>query len=825
MGFQNFEEPYITKKPSFVGRVFNNILGYPYFYLEKYRESVRVGRYNRLNRIAEQKVGFEFARVSKGLFFALLISIFLSWAIDLSLAWILNLSRINGYFYNLNSVLANLSDFLSSVYLPQIRFTPLEVGFIQEFVTVSIGAISALIGLIFALYAVGFQLTTDKYSSEVSDYINNEKVGNFFFKLLIFTDVFLLYVLLEIKIFNIYPLWSFLLCLVLVSLSMFGILIFKDSYLTGLKPRSLFRRLLQEARDYIKIATNRRGFSFHSVSVIYHARESLRKTIDLLGALYEDLKRNKNWNDSVYAPLGFSQILVGYIEKKKYIDRDRGWWFFQKYKEVKANNSTSLTLKLNYELKGTGPLNLASPDEAWVEDHIVTWFKQFNQDVEPGKEKEKFTLQLVAAYQAILFGEYRTDNEGRSHKATIGAYGNQEFDTFNKFRDLFFDLFDKIDHTNEEIVTNYCNTFFAISQSILDGFDYEILEKLIPKIVGTEGQLLVGRSFVESQNLPAKFYERICDYYERLEVENYIEGKVITPIEILKKEIIDGLKKEEADQFVKQIEELAAFQEKMARVLVSYKNYKAIALLIRLRLEWFSRLVYLDKLDLAEKYAYLIPKLGGYIGYLPREVVAEFDFQLQIEKVIFTARLENKQTLFNELLKLLILLILVLNGTPSTPATPSELEQRIKRNRIFVILGGFVYLVAEFEQKREILIDYVKMVEQMFKEGFFAKFVETLADVKGMGLSMNLKLIEAETSRYHHWFGNMHWKVDQLPKTYDYVDHYSGMHEVADHPSKFIRNLSYGINFHEETIIEAFSEWVQKRDAVKTLTSILKQRP
>ena len=135
-----------------------------------------------------------------------------------------------------------------------------------------------------------------------------------------------------------------------------------------------------------------------------------------------------------------------------------------------------------------------------------------------------------------------------------------------------------------------------------------------------------------------------------------------------------------------------------------------------------------------------------------------------------------------------------------------------------------MYLISQLEQKPKILADYVQTVEKMFEGNFFVKMVDVLSDLKGLGLNMHLQLIESETSRYHHWFGLVHRKIDILPKTYDHVKHYSGMHEVANHPSKFIRQLSYSINFSEETIITEFSEWVQKRKAVTDLIQILKTK-
>lgn len=697
----------------------------------------------------------------------------------------------------------------------------LSTEFLNTFIGSAIGAISAVLGLIFALYAVGFQLVTDKYSSDVSDYINNAHYGNFFFKLLILTDLYLLYLLLEINIFQDFPGFSFFIAILLITLSIFGILTFKDSFLTGLKPKAIFSRLLEEAKGYINVATSRHKFFYRSISAVSYARDSLRVNLDRIGTVYEDLKRNKNWNDVVYAPLVFGQVLESYLVSKKYLDHDRGWWFYQKYKEVEADNSTTVVLKLNYELRGVGPLNTPTADTDWVEDKILSWFKQFNRDIDKSKERSNFTLQLIAAYQSILHGDYEKDTYGKYERVSVGAYGNQEFTTFNKYLDLFFQLFDSIDTTDSEVMDAYTNAYFAISQSVLDGNEYKHLEHLIDRMITPDSILGMTKDEVLDAKLPSRFYAVLNAYYSKLEVEQALEGRILTPKEFAKKEILSGLKSEENREFEKQLVRLADFQEKVAKTLYAQKSFDSLALLMRLRLEWFSRLFYLEKFDLAESHSGLIPKLGIYTLFIPKAILVKYNFQLQIEKIIFLALLKKKRSLSRALIKLLLLVLSVLNTDEDDP---SFLVPRVKRARILVILGAYIYLLSEFEQNKEMLIYYVNKVEKLFAAGTFVQVIQALGDARGMGLSLQLALIESETSRYHHWFGLVHQEIDQLPKTYDEVRFYAGMQEVADHPSKFIREISHDLAFLEDTIIEAFVDWVKKREAIKDFIRVLKNK-
>ncbi len=790
------------RKRPLLERVKETIFGRIYYAYQWVLENVRVRRYNRQNHLKEEGIAFQLAKIGRSMLMYLVLTIILSVAVDWSISSILN-----------------------SLHLPDIKFLKVPPGtFVEEFFKAGIGAISALLGLIFALYAVAFQTTTEKYSSEVIDFINNELVGNFFFKLLIFTDLFLLYGLIEMNITEIYPWFTFLISLGLISLSLVGILIFKNHYLTILKPKSLFGRLSGDAGAAIDTGTNRRKYTFSSISVIFNVRAKFSNILSVTGSLFEDLKKNKNWEDIVYAPMTLSSILTRYIQKKKFIDKERNWWFFNQYKEVRADNETMLVLKLNYEMQGTGPLNITQPNTEWVEDQIYALFQRFNQEVDGNKEKNAFVLQLIRAYQTILFGDYTKDKNGRYVKTIFGVYENQEFETFDKFLKLFEELFEKLDLSNPEVVTAYTNAYFAISQSVLDGFDTAPFEKELRALIGIDARLAKSRREVRNVELPSLFYAKLNDYYDKLEAEQKIEGKILTPPDLLVAETTKSLKEVEAKKFSERIKILAESQEKIALTLFKKGDYKAVAMLLRLRLDWFSRLVHLKKYDIADEYAYLIAKVAGYVIYIPKEILVESDFFLQIEKIIFFAAMEKKPRLFKELTRFLILILNVMNQDVSKS---SEAEQMIfiQRNRILVILGGFVYLVSEFEQDNSLLLDYVQIAERSFAHNIFSHFIKVMAEIKEEGgLRIQLRLIQAETTRYHSWFGMMHWKIDQLPKTYGEVPHYSGLQEVADHPSEFIRKISSDLAFLEDTIIDEFSEWVQKREEIRKLIEVLKKR-
>ena len=160
-----------------------------------------------------------------------------------------------------------------------------ERDFLELVLEISIGAISAILGLLFALYAVGFQITTEKYSSKVSDYVNQETVGNYFFKLLVFTDLFAIAVLLRVKLLVIPPSLSFIVAMVLVAICLLGIIVFKNHYILTLKPKNLFERLWSETKENIWLASDQTQYSYNSWSIVQRSRMRTQELLSILKAL------------------------------------------------------------------------------------------------------------------------------------------------------------------------------------------------------------------------------------------------------------------------------------------------------------------------------------------------------------------------------------------------------------------------------------------------------------------------------------------------------------------------------------------------------------
>jgi len=794
----------VDKKPNKFAYALGIFTGFFYRNFQKRHESLRILRRNQERRKTEYSIPLQIVQYSKGtilfLLFAFILSIFFDWGIEkTSLA----LSHIQaGWFQILTNRLAFFN-------LP-------DRDFLKLVLEISIGAISAILGLIFALYGVGFQIITEKYSSKVSDYVNQETVGNFFFKLLVFTDLFAILTLLRVQLFKLEPSFSFPAVIIMVAICLLGIVVFKNHYILTIKSKNLFERLWSDIRENIRLASDRERYSYNSWSIIQTSRNRTQELLLLLKTLFEDLWQAKNWNDVVYTPTVLSYLLTEYAKRKKFIDKERGWWFPQTQQEIEASDMGSLALKLNFELQGKGPLRIGNPDYLWFENQVFEIVQTVESHIGMDDEKTHLLNYVIDFYQRVLAGDYSKDQYGRYEKTITGLYENQEINAFEKYFDAYLGLYSKV-KTDDDLVA-YLNAYFSVGLALIDGFDYSQYQITIKSLVGADGRLTRTREEIARIDLPNVFYNQLLDYWDRLDLEVQCEGRVITPQQLLEKETLEDLRAKEKHYFDKFFDKLCKHEDTILDDLYKKGRHKELAQFLKLRFEWFSRMLYVKKSALAEQYSAIIAQRIIYLLYIPKQILLDSEFWEEIEKLIFSSVIENCQNLFKELTCSLVLLLPIIN------ADEKNIDNIMYRNRLSIIVGGFVYLVSELRQNDKLLTEYVQIIEKAYREGYFIQMLKMLAKPKDIGgLDLTLKLINWESTRYHHWFGNILWEIDQLPKTYDNVRFYSGMQKVADHSSKFIRELSYRAFNPEEESAEAFVEWAKKREIVKELITVLQR--
>lgn len=772
-----------TRKP------FLKILGGLYHQYTSLKEKDRIWTYKFEQEKKKHHILLELLKNSKSVVFYLFIAIIFSSLLD----WL---------FWFALPFIRNSSFLVESFYIPSPDF--IGVG-LQIFV----GAISAILGLIFALYTVGFQLSTDRYSEKVTDFINQESVSNYFFGLLIFTDLFSIYTLLKLHFLSTPPVISFLIAALLVAFSILGILIFKSHYINSLKPVNLLQNLWRHCKEQLDIVTDIKNYKYKSWSLVTHAKDFSNRYLNIMGNLYRDLKRDGNWNDAVMTPLVLGEILRDYTDVKRFIDKEKGWWFFQKYEKVKADDLMMFTIKANYELQAKGPLHIPRSAQDWYEVKIYELLDEILVDIDKDNT-DRLLANLSSAYSRILVGDYQKQTDAPP-KLIPGAIQNQEFDLFDKGFERYINLWKKVDFTKTTEASEFINSYFEISIGVLDEWNIDKAIE-IAKSFYIDTQFNTSKEFIYLKDLPTFSRTILIDYWERLEVEQELEGQLITPVDRFTEEIQGVLKEKRREVINKYLTKLFDNSSEIITHLFQKSQLEQAGQFIKMQCEWISRLLYLRENDLAESFAPKLRKNIGYIVYLPKEIVIDLELLEQAEKGYFVSLIERRKELFGAYSKIVVFVMLILRDKGE------DKDNLAKMIRLPIIWGSLAFLISELDQEPFYICTFIKDLEKTYRAGWMAQIIEAAADLE---LPTN---IFWETTRYHSWYRLvLNRMADTLRKVPIREVGAIGFQEGYDHQSKFIQKLGMWELMEEEICIDEFVEWVKKREEIKKLISVLSQ--
>lgn len=769
-------------------RFIDNFLGRSYRLFQFQKEKFRVWRFNRHTDLKGNKIVLEIIEHSKKLIFFLILFFIVIMALDYGIDYLNELVLQKGW---LKIVIA----------LPTYEF-------IELLLEIFIGAIAVILGLIFALYSVGFQTSTEKYSESVSSYINREPVGNLFFRLLIFTEIYNILLLIRLQFMSVFPYAGMTFSFGLVALSLLGIVIFKDHYLVSIKPKSLFKGIWREFLDGIEVVSKRKSPFFKSWSIIKITQRKVDGLINTIFDLYGDLVRDKKPNEASIGLRVIGNILRDYIEKKRFIDTEYNWWFPAKYELVQSTDMLMYPIKAHFEKEGKGILHIPKPNYNWLEDKILRGLEkiqgEFNADTD-----EQLLSGIIEGYQTILYGVILKGEGRKQPEEKSGVYKEQEFEVFEKCLNQFLNLSEQLNFNNQHVLTDYINAYFSISHCVLEGFEWDLLKKPLHKLGGLKTETL------EDMKLPSLFREKLIDYHERLEVEAELEGEIVTPLDWLQKEVTDVLAQEEKNVTNKYLQSLIHHSNKMIKRLFNSKNNLFLAHFMKMQYNWVNTLVSKDKIDLAEDTIQKISSNTQYLMSIEKVTLKTVEFLEQLEYGVFPSVIKNNEILCKNYFRAITGTIIMLCWDEK------DHNMIIEKYRTFLIIGGLTYLVAEFKQDFSVLKAYAKQLTAvkkiLYRKGHFLDFFEALQKYRPT------QLIFTETTKYHQWFNNIFHQIDALPKKREIQPGAFVYDEVPQHPSQFIRELGVYEMYEEESCIEGFIEWLKKREKINEIISMLNQ--
>ena len=756
-------------------------------------ERWRVGKFQRQEELSDMNILLQIWKYSWKLFFIFLILFFFWFVFDNAAPHLVVMVKKN------NTIRQWLIKYL---FLP-------DIGSIKMLLGVLASVISAILGIIFALYAVGFRLSTERYSEIVTKFIEDESVVQWFFQLLIFTDIFIIATLFKIQFINQIPYASLILIIFLIFSSLMGILILKNHYLRSIKPESLFSRLFREIKICIDSVSNIKSCFYKSWRVVKSQRNEADKLLRVTESLYEDLARHNNWQDAQYSPLSIGKILQYYLQRKRYIDRSHAWWFPQKYEKVHSDNLSMYTLKINYELQGKGPLHIEKTYYEWFEDEIVRFLRQVNNSLSKNYQP-KIVASLIESYKKILVGDISRDNLGRFTKYSPGAFQSQEFEMFNKVFDDFINLFDHLDYLDVSVMTDYLNTFFTITSTINGGFEWDKINRIIERL-----SILTKKDLI-TIDIPTLFRKILIDYYERLEVERIVEGKIITPVKWLESEVENELKNQEKVIIEQCIKKSADHLEQIIKICFEKGQKEILLHYLGMQWTWIQQLKQIKYHGLAEEISKRAVRNAGYLLDInDQHLIEKVEIRQQVEYILFPALINGEKSLFINSTRAFLIVHRILMPTNIQDEKQLNLYAWIRTS---LIIGGMTYIISELNQDDYFIREYAKLLEAAFKP-------DQLVNIFKIAVDTPPELIYSETMYFHHWFRQIYSKIEAIPKKFVSSQGALGSKRLSEHPSIFIQKHSESLMFHllERHSIKEFINYLEKRHQIKRLVEIFKK--
>lgn len=787
------------------------LLGYTYYLFKNGQERFRIRLYKLRDDIESFRIVYEIGLHSRKLLFT--------------------------------SVLTLLASVFIYFFIYSFSFQ-LSVESVRNLLLAYFAGITALLGIIFAFYSVGFQIATSKFSSEVTDYINHEKVGNYFFKLLVFSGIFSL-VVAVIQHGVTFPLIvPLIIATVLVIFSLLGILIFKDDYITKLNSQSIFQsiyteniRALKEVNKYhtpsissFRLTRNPNVSSFRlhlethkSWSIVMTLQKLVEKRMRIHKILFKDLVRQNSLDDASHGIMLLGYFFNSYLEIKHFIDSDKGWWFPTYQELVRADNMSMFPLKANYESKGIGRMGTTKQNDTWLEDTILNNLKEIQNDKEL-INSPKIVNALIYSYETILAGRFERTKKGMQ-KTVRGVYELQDFQLAEKVLASFFELGNKL--TDEGTMAEYLNAFGQIKTTISDGFSLREfpgqLAEWKPSFNKSVKALYQGKKLLQKKDglielhLPKYFHLLLTSYQEQIQAEYFAEKRIVTPEEWLLKEsekVASTYEKEIVEKFTfLLLDGLFSLQEKSQ---MFQENIPTIIFALFNQLISSGQWEFLEKIIIKYK-----AKLAIAFAKVSTDKFLELELREPIEFGTFASLVRRKKIVFIFFLRLYFLAQLHINHKVDR----TNAEELLRTARRPLMIGALAYLVSELDDDFYYVTQVTKLSEPLFPQADLASVFETTKKMKvALGMSTLSQIIHEESSRYRHFYRRVINSIFDLPP--DWISHggmFAGSTQTVKHKSKFIRRMGEFELSDMDECFDGYIEWLEKREKIKSLVNVLQR--
>lgn len=645
-----------------------------------------------------------------------------------------------------------------------------------------IQGVATVIGLLLSISLVVLELAANRYPHRMVRFLIEEKVGTYIVDILVTTLLFSLWTLFLLQRGTIIPYVSILVCVLLTSLSIVFLFVYRKHSLYFFQPRQGFLMVSNDARKKIYVIFERGTKLGRSVTA--YLRNIVQERIILMQDFLNVLLDKKNPDpETAYGLVALSSILSLYIEGKRFISA-QSEWFPQRGVPVYEKDYAFGLTQIHEEL-ALGARTKQEPDIDWLDRQVLNVIDDVQRKA-IGKGERKCLYALVITYKELI----------------EKCFEHQEFSILDRVIKRVSDLgIEIVVKDYPEITNEFYNLIMLIVERSIRGSDLQFMHNVLTKISWlSDNEVLLLK-------LPKMFHEEILSYRKKLETELVIEGRILTPSDWIEKDVIKKISELDTSFCRKYYEESLKILSNLHKKVSSERRRPEIRSVLVAQLMAIRRALVLGRNSFASE------NIDGVL----KQVLKSYK------------DLEGERKMCLDIFKEIELGCL-----------NSIKEHEEKSLRKFFGALGYVYVQETGRKKGAFLMDIAEALLVVMSFAFLDsefytgnKSYEMVEDIvsKIFDVDKLIKLFETMTRRYdpsltlryHNWFKNIISERSKLPRIERKRKGFRSPDLVYDHPSEFIQRAYHiGIGECAGAMIRKLAE--RAKQSPKTRKSRSKKR-
>jgi hypothetical protein len=626
-----------------------------------------------------------------------------------------------------------------------------------------ISGVAAVIGILLAISLLILQLAAERYPYRVVRFLIQEKVGAYVVDFLILSLLFSLWTLFLLNRGAIFPYISIVVALVLATLSIIFVFVYRDYSLYFFRPQQGFEAVASEAKRAIYAIFNK-GESL-GPSVTKHLREKTGESVQVIQDFIIMLSKKKD-QDLWFGSINLASILSYYVTEKRFINSESNWFPLIDVPTSSQRNLTSYELLAPFEELALGERYFQKQDVEWLEKQILS-----AMDIAQTKTLKINDLMCI---NSIMQG-YTIIIEK--------CFDHQELPILDLTLlnvESFLDL--AIKRNRLDKCSQYYNVMILVAERAIQGLGIDKVKPIIQKITWfSENEILKNK-------LPKVFNDELLSYQKKIETEIILEKKVVTPKNIIENDLVNkfvDVESEISQKYYCKVFELLA---KIHFDAYSKRSEREIRNVLLVELRILRRGIVLNKIDLAQKNidTTVRQSIQGY-EILKDNKTLRNEIFMEMKLGCFNAIKSKDVVCFGKLYNAFSE-ITSLEFEDGENFFPEEALESL------MTIASLAYLHSEFYQDKALFCTVEGILYAKFNLNVLIAIFKQLLKRRGINQSMEYK------TKYHHWFKDIFLEILNLPRiSKERSPQFKSLDMVYDHPSELIQNSHISLDIDECT--------------------------